>query len=131
VSRRARILVVDDEDTTRLLISGILEQAGYRVVSAADGEAALLAIEAERPALITLDLWMPGVDGWEILDWLAQRAWRPPVLVVSGISARQRVERLGRADVDYLEKPFTIDELLRRCERLLAERSAPTSDDGR
>ena len=61
------ILVVDDENSIRDSLSGILQDEGFSVMTAADGEAALLMMREERPDLVLLDIWMPGMDGLETL----------------------------------------------------------------
>ena len=114
------VLVVDDEPDILLLHRLNLEAAGHRVVLAADGITALERIDAERPDAVVLDVMMPALDGWGVLERLQGDGCPPPVLVVSAKSTPDDVQRardLGAAD--YLAKPCEPDELLRRVAALL------------
>ena len=124
----APILVVDDDAKIRRLVRTYLERDGHRVVEAADGPAAVAAIGPESPALVVLDLMLPGIDGLAIVrDLRASHdpADRPPVLVLSarGLTS-DRIEGLSVGADDYLSKPFSPAELALRVRRLL-ERSGP------
>lgn len=115
------VLVVDDEPDILLLHRLNLEAAGHRVVLAADGITALDRIADERPDAVVLDVMMPALDGWGVLERLRVHDTPPPVLVVSAKSAPtdvQRAKDLGAAD--YLAKPYDPEELLRRVAALLA-----------
>lgn len=114
------VLVVDDEPDILLLHRLNLEAAGHRVVLAADGVTALERIAEERPDAVVLDVMMPVLDGWGVLEQLRAHVSPPPVLVVSAKSAPSDVQRardLGAAD--YLTKPYDPDELVRRIRALL------------
>jgi DNA-binding response OmpR family regulator len=116
------VLVVDDEPDILLLHRLNLEAAGYGVVLAADGVTALERIADERPDAVVLDVMMPVLDGWGVLERLAEHAAPPPVLVVSAKSSTadvQKAKDLGAAD--YLAKPYDPEELLRRVAALLAD----------
>jgi DNA-binding response OmpR family regulator len=76
------ILIIEDDRQIRRVVQGYLEQAGYRVLSAADGDAGLALAQAEKPALLVLDLMLPGLDGWEITQRLRQSS-RPGSLPAS------------------------------------------------
>jgi two-component system, OmpR family, response regulator MprA len=112
-----RILVVDDEKAIRELLCRILTIAGYDVEAAADGSEALERILARRPDLILLDLMMPVLDGWSVLDRLRDQADPPPVIVVSAYLDRGRAVAAGASG--YLNKPFRAAELIEACERVL------------
>jgi CheY-like chemotaxis protein len=114
------ILVVDDEDAIREVISETLELEGYRVEKAADGNEALLMVKATHPDAIVLDLMMPGMDGWTFLNQCRKddRCGGTPVMVMSAY------RRLGEVTRDLhvqacLEKPFDLDVFLKAIERLL------------
>ncbi|MEO7794113.1 MAG: response regulator transcription factor [Thermoanaerobaculia bacterium] len=114
-----KILVVDDDFELRSIVGFALRQGGFLVVEAGDGSAALAAVEAEQPALVVLDLNLPGGDGLTLLPALRQRT-AVPVLVLSVRSAEEDVVRaLDLGADDYLTKPFSPRTLLARIRALL------------
>lgn len=122
------ILVVDDEAAIRRALEAVLRDEGFGVVLAEDGESALRAIEAELPALVLLDIWMPGPDGIAILKRIKEIHPDLPVVMISGhatIATAISATRLGAAD--FIEKPLdlhaTLDAIRRalRCEESVAE----------
>jgi DNA-binding response OmpR family regulator len=109
----ARILVVDDEPDILLLHRLNLEGAGHEVLLAADGMKALERIGRDAPDCVVLDVMMPVLDGWGVLEALQQRSDAPPVLVVSAKSAPADVEHaLSMGAKAYLAKPFNAQTLL-------------------
>lgn len=120
-----RILVVDDQDDIRETARTILAGAGYEVETAAGGEAALAAARRARFDLVLLDINMPGMDGWSTLKILREDddTTHLPVAMFSVKSeVRDRVQGLQEGAIDYIGKPFGVDELVRRVERLLGRR---------
>jgi DNA-binding NarL/FixJ family response regulator len=125
------ILIVDDDDTFRVLLSEILQRMGYATVESARGDEALEAAAQDPPSLVLLDVDVPGLSGYEVCRELRDRYGQElPIIFVSGA----RVEKLDRigglllgAD-DYLVKPFDMEELLARIRRHLA-RSALSGRD--
>ncbi len=118
----ADILVVDDEADIRELVSGILEDEGYSVRTAADSTTALAAIRARRPALLVQDIWMQGggLDGLELLDVVKQMDPDMPVVMISGHgNIETAVSAIKRGAYDFLEKPFKSDRLILVVERAL------------
>lgn len=128
--QRVTILVIEDDHQIRRVVQGYLEQAGHRVLAVADGESGLALALAEKPALIVLDLMLPGLDGWEITRWLRHSS-DPAVANVYILMLTARVEEADRVEGftvgadDYMIKPFSPRELaarvqatLRRLERL-------------
>jgi DNA-binding response OmpR family regulator len=111
-----RILIVDDESDVQELVRLVLEMSGYVVSSAGNGKEALEKIQALRPDLVVLDLMMPGLDGWGVLENLRRTADPPPVVILSAI-ARVRTQPPGA--VGFVAKPFEIKELLRTCAHAL------------
>src|SRR3954447_6152416 len=116
-----RVLVVDDDDVIRQLITVNLELEGFDVVTAVDGQDALDKVKEARPDVVTLDVMMPRVDGWEAAARLRADPETAHVRVIL-LSARaqeadiQRGESIG---VDaYLTKPFDPDELIATVRRL-------------
>ena len=115
----ARILVVDDEPDILLLHRLNLEGAGHEVLLAADGMKALERIDEDRPDCVVLDVMMPVLDGWGVLEALKSRALAPPVLVVSAKSATADIElAMSMGAQGYLAKPFNSQVLLDEVRRL-------------
>ncbi len=108
-----KVLIVDDEPDILLMMRVNLESEGFRTVLAADGETALQRVEEELPDVILLDVMMPVLDGWGVLEALQQRAARPATIVVSAKAAPgdlARAYKLGAAD--YVTKPFSVENLV-------------------
>jgi len=109
------ILIVDDEDDIRMLISGVLEDEGYETREAASAEAALEEIATRRPNLIILDIWLEGsrLDGMELLHILRREHPGVPVVMISGHgSIETAVQAIKVGAYDYIEKPFKTDRLI-------------------
>ena len=109
------ILIVDDEEDIRELISGILADEGYETRIAANGEEALKALHHRRPALIILDIWLrgSGYDGLQLLDIIASNYPAVPVVMISGHgNIETAVSTIQRGAYDFIEKPFKSDRLL-------------------
>ena len=106
------VLVVDDDPSARDLLVRLLDREGFRVFEAASGEAGLALARAEQPAVITLDVLMPGMDGWEVLEALKGDPTTAaiPVIMVSVLDERQMGFALGAAD--YVTKPVDRQRLL-------------------
>jgi DNA-binding response OmpR family regulator len=118
-SNRKRILVVEDEPDTVLLLKHILRTAGYNVLGATSGQEALKKFSEVKPNLVMLDLMMPGMDGWETYSYLRQMS-NVPVMILSAISNKDEVVRALRMGVDdYLTKPFINAEVIARVEAIL------------
>ncbi|HEV2393162.1 MAG TPA: response regulator transcription factor [Verrucomicrobiae bacterium] len=121
-----RILVVEDELPMRTALEDVLQNAGYRVLTAADGEMGLQRAVAEKPDLLLLDIMMPRLDGYAVCAELRRLANPVPILM---LTAKGQVEdRVMGLDVgadDYLVKPFSTDELLARVRALLRRARRP------
>ncbi|MFL5297249.1 MAG: sigma-54-dependent transcriptional regulator [Phenylobacterium sp.] len=116
------VLVVDDEADIRDLVAGILSDEGYAVRTASDGEQALAAIRARKPALLILDIWMAGggIDGLELLDLVKALDADLPVIMISGHgNIETAVTAIKKGAYEFLEKPFKSDRLLLVVERAL------------
>ena len=114
------ILVVDDETRLRTFLTRALLAEGHHVAEAADGPTAIDLLATNRPALVMLDLVMPGMNGLEVLDAIQRLPHPPPVIVLSGVGdVAARVAALERGAVDFVAKPFHLSELLARTRRHL------------
>lgn len=115
-----RILVVEDDRSVRAALDRALRAQGFEVTAVAEGLSALRAVEVEEPALVILDLGLPGMDGLSVCRRLRSDGDDRPILV---LTARDGVEdRVTGLDVgadDYLVKPFALEELLARVRALL------------
>lgn len=111
---RHRILIVDDEPGIRDSLSGVLEDEGYETSSAASGEECLAALEKSDFDVVLLDVWLPGIDGVEVLERIEKSAnpARPAAIMISGhasIESAVRATKIGA--FDFLEKPLTIQKV--------------------
>src|SRR4051794_16170969 len=122
----AAILVVDDDAPIRRMLDRTLSAEGYAVETAADGGAALAAVERSTPDLIVLDVAMPGVDGFAVSRRLRGKGLAVPVLLLTARDAvSDRVAGLDAGADDYLVKPFATEELLARVRALLRRGKTP------
>ena len=116
------ILIVDDEEDIRDLISGILRDEGYETRVAADSDGALAALRHRRPQLLVLDIWLQGsrLDGIQLLDLMMREYPDLPVVVISGHgSIETAVASIKKGAYDFIEKPFKADRLIHVCARAL------------
>jgi len=116
-----RILAVDDTPDNLVLIQAILEDEGYDLTLASDGEVALSEVAASPPDLILLDVMMPGMDGYEVTRRLRQSEDLPyiPILLITAHDQARLVEGLDAGADDFVRKPVDPDELLARVRSLL------------
>ncbi len=117
------VLVIDDDHAVRDLLSRTLRKEGYRVEVAAGGAEGLQAARSLRPDIITLDVMMPGLDGWAVLNALKgdQSLAEIPVIMVTIVDDKNSGYALGAAD--YMTKPVTVT----RCSPSLRSTWAPRS----
>src|SRR5688572_21490513 len=116
-TRRATVLVVDDTPETLSLLTDTLDQAGFTVLIATDGDGALQLVDQITPDLVLMDAMMPGIDGFEACRRLKREKLLShlPVIFMTGLSDTEHVvEGLAAGGVDYVTKPIVIDELLAR-----------------
>ncbi len=117
--RGEKILVIDDSPEITRLLQNVLLQAGYQVVTHNDPQAALFAVEEERPDLVILDICMPHLDGWEVCRRIREVS-SVPILMLTVLSESSNVERSLWAGADaYMTKPFPLSALLERVRGLL------------
>jgi two-component system nitrogen regulation response regulator NtrX len=117
------ILVVDDEEQIRSTLRGVLSDEGFDVVEAENGRAALEVLRRQEPRLAIVDIWMPEVDGIELVQRMRTQSPAVPIIVISGHGTIETAVRVIRDGAfDFLEKPFPLDALLRVVGRALDER---------
>ncbi len=125
---RAQVLVVDDDPKTRDMLRRTLQKAGCTVAEAASGSEAIEALERAKPALILLDLMMPGMDGFEVLERLhGDEAWRevPVIIVTAKDLTREDVDRLNGRVVKVLQKgAYQRRDLVRDIHAMIARQVA-------
>src|SRR5215218_7898310 len=121
------ILVVDDD---RELVEGmraVLERQGFKVIQAHDGHQGKQAIYNQRPDLVILDMMMPRMGGYPVLEHFRDKPDAPPIIMITaneGSRHKAYAEWLGV--VDYIRKPFAMERLLETVNRALAAEAAPT-----
>jgi CheY-like chemotaxis protein len=109
---KGRVLVVDDEAAIRALVAKIIERAGYPVDTARDGAEAIEKLGETNYAVVVLDLMMPNVDGYGLIDYLKERGGpRPAIIVVSAGDSAAFRQLDGAVVHSILRKPFDIDVL--------------------
>jgi len=126
----SRVLIVDDEPDILLMLRVTLEAAGFETGLAADGDVALQRVREDPFDLVLLDVMMPVLDGWGVLEALQHDTAAPKIIVLSAKSASRDVERameLGAAA--YLTKPFEVDGLIARIHWVLGGGSAGGPDE--
>ena len=126
--KHPRVLVVDDDPDIRRLVSAYLRRDGMEVITAEDGETALMHEATQQPDLVVLDLMLPGIGGIDVLRAIRERGTRPVVLLTARDEVTDRVLGLELGADDYVTKPFHPRELVARVHTILRraqERSQP------
>ncbi|MEN8171596.1 MAG: response regulator transcription factor [Chloroflexota bacterium] len=121
-----RILVVDDDKEIVRLVRSYLENAGYEVLSAYDGETALHTLRREKPDLLVLDLMLPDRDGWDITRIIrgdAHLAGLPVIMLTARVEDSDKIVGLELGADDYITKPFNPREVVARVRALLRRSS--------
>ena len=127
IRQDAVVLVAEDDAANRRLLTILLERAGYVVLEAPDGQAALAAVAGVTPDLILLDVQMPGLDGFEVTRRLRARPETAivPIILLTGLDASSdRIAGLDAGASDFLSKPFDQGELLARVRAALRTKAA-------
>ena len=125
-----KILVIDDDAGIRDALRMILEYEGYEVLTSPDGKTALGDLDATRVDAVLLDIKMPGMDGFEILDRIVAREGAPPVLMISGHGdIATAVEATRRGAVDFLEKPPQRERILVSIRNALSRNSLAAENE--
>jgi two-component system OmpR family response regulator len=114
-----RLLVVEDDPALRQSLAGTLREEGFAVDEAADGEEGLEAARNAAYDCILLDVMMPRLDGWEVLEALRPRCTSPVLMLTARDAVPDRIRGLNQGADDYLTKPFDPDELVARIRALI------------
>ncbi len=114
-----KILAVEDEPDITLALRLIFERAGYHFISCPDGRSGLRKVHEEKPDLVLLDVGLPGMDGWTVLERIRDLADLPVLMLSAHGQETDKVRGLRAGADDYVTKPFTNNELLARAEALL------------
>jgi DNA-binding response OmpR family regulator len=115
----SRLLVVEDDPDIALALRLLLQRAGHQVAHAKDGRTGLRDAYTDRPELVILDIGLPGMDGWQVLERLRDVSDVPVLLLTAHGQESDKVRGLRGGADDYLTKPFTNAELVARVEALL------------
>ncbi|MEI8104832.1 MAG: response regulator transcription factor [Actinomycetes bacterium] len=124
---RLRILVVDDDEDIRELLTELLGRAGYQVDTALDGRSALRVLFETPPALVILDVTMPDMDGYQTLERIRDLSDVPVLMLTARSQELERVRGLSAGADDYVGKPFGRQELLARVQALLRRTGGKSS----
>ncbi len=120
-----KILIVDDDPKLRAYVSRGLTESGYQCETAGDGEAALAQLRSRRFDLTLLDVMLPGMQGWDVMEALHREGINVPVIWVTARDAlEERVRGLHMGGDDYVVKPFVFAELLARIQAVLRRRES-------
>lgn len=128
-----KILLADDEESLRMLVHTTLEDSGFEILEATDGDEALALAHEHQPDLLVLDWMMPGLTGVEVTSALrtASPAFQAPIILLTAKSQREDVATARQAGVTaYLSKPFSPIELLDTVESLLSNPAGPAAPAG-
>ncbi len=131
MNRKARLLVVDDEEIARKNLAHVLTKEGYDVATAADGESALRALHASEFDVVLTDLKMAGIDGMELLDRVRLGHPETKVIMVTGFATvPSAIEAVRKGAFDYIAKPFKLDEVREAVGRALEKRTLRANTKG-
>src|SRR3989440_11901441 len=125
----ATILVVDDEPIVRDVVVRYLKRDGFKTIEAASGDEAQRLLERELPALVVLDVMLPGIDGLELCRSIRARSDLPIVMLTARGEETDRIVGLELGADDYLTKPFSPRELAVRVRNLLRRAPSPAGGD--
>jgi DNA-binding NtrC family response regulator len=122
MSEKSKILVVDDEDALRTVLSGELVSEGYDVRTAADGDDAISNLQKESFDLVLLDIKMPRMNGFEVLKFVKEKYPKTRVVMLTGFAdLKNAIESKKLGAEDFVSKPYDLVDLLTTIERVLSE----------
>ncbi len=122
------VLLVDDEDATRLKVACRLEDAGYEVVEASNGLEGLQGFYRNRPTLVVLDVAMPEMDGWQVLQRIREVSNVPVLMLTAVKQEHEKIRGLDEGADDYITKPFSGDELVARVKAIIRRANQPNDE---
>ncbi|HLG68535.1 MAG TPA: response regulator transcription factor [Acidimicrobiales bacterium] len=130
------VLAIEDDADIRQLLRALLGREGYSVTEAANGRDGLRAFHQSRPDLVILDLGLPDLDGWQVLERIRDMSDAPVLVLTARSAERDKVRGLNAGADDYLTKPFSRVELLARLQAIRRRQAVtaspqPAFDDGR
>jgi DNA-binding NtrC family response regulator len=121
-TKKNSILVVDDEDALRTVLSGELTNEGYDVKSASDGDEAISEVERAQYDLVLLDIKMPRMNGFEVLKYIKDKHAKTKVVMLTGFAdLKNAIESKKLGADDFVSKPYDLVDLLTTIERVLSE----------
>ena len=123
------ILIVEDELAISMVLGAYLENAGYEVDYAYNGEEALQKLEEETPALILLDIMMPYLDGWSVLSFIREKSACPVIMLTALSDTEQKLKGFENGADDYITKPFVGEEVIARVQAVLRRSSHYQEDE--
>jgi two-component system, OmpR family, KDP operon response regulator KdpE len=128
----ATILVVDDLPQNARLLDAVLTPRGYRVLVAGSGPEALDLLRAERPDLVLLDIFMPGMDGYEVCRRIRRDPATAflPVVMITASGNQEKIQSIEAGADDFVTKPFSMDELLARVRAATRRAQRSTHEEG-
>ncbi|WP_151733249.1 response regulator transcription factor ['Paenibacillus yunnanensis' Narsing Rao et al. 2020] len=124
------ILIVEDEEAIARVLSAYLRKAGFAVTRAADGPGALESFDASPPSLVLLDVMLPGLDGFALLEQIRSKSSCPVIMLTARDGIKDRLAGLNGGADDYIAKPFVPEEVLARVNAVL-RRPSQWTDGGR
>ena len=126
------ILVVDDDMELSDGLRTVLERQGHKIIQARDGQQGKQAVYQHRPDLVILDMMMPRMGGYPVLEHFRGKPDAPPIIMITaneGSRHKAYAEYLGV--VDYIRKPFAMERLLEAVEKGLQQKQAPAEEEGK
>jgi DNA-binding response OmpR family regulator len=126
-----KILIVEDELAISMVLGAYLENAGYDVDYAYNGDEALQKLEEETPALILLDIMMPYLDGWGVLSYIREKSACPVIMLTALSDTEEKLKGFENGADDYITKPFVGEEVIARVQAVLRRSSHYQDNDER
>ncbi len=128
--QRKKILVIEDDEDIRTVVVTRLKRAGYETTVASDGKDGLRHFYGDRPDLVVLDVAMPVMDGWQVLERLREVSDVPVLILTAASQERDKLRGLRSGADDYITKPFSGEELLARVEVALRRAASSVEESG-